>query len=96
MFQEKTQVIKTSEYCSENTILYVDVGNLIPIIAAASGICLIVLITLIVVCYCKVVKKKEKTEKEEEVKHENPVYNAWVYDVADDNYVKDVNNCYDQ
>ena len=64
---------------------------LVPILCGALGFCLIVLITTISVYQCKVVKKNNETE----VKNENPVYNAWDYDYADDNYVKDVNNVYD-
>ena len=63
-----------------------DEDLLVPIIGAASGFCLIVLITVIFVYYCKVRKNKET-----EVKQENPVYDAWTYDNDDDNYVKDVN-----
>ena len=61
-------------------------------IGAALGFCLIVLITAIFVYYCKVFKKTEQTE----VKHENTVYDAWDYDYAGDNYVKDVNNYYEK
>ena len=91
---EETTKTEGSTKVTSTNVPGIDQGEIL--IGAAGGVCLIVLIILIVVCYCKVVKKKENTEKEEEVKHENPVYNAWVYDVADDNYVKDVNNCYDQ
>ena len=65
---------------------------LVPIVGGACGFCLIVLIIVIFVYYCKVVRKNKETE----VKHENPVYNAWDYDYAEDNYVKDVNNDYDK
>ena len=65
---------------------------LVPILCGALGFCLIVLITTISVYQFKVVKKRNETE----VKHENPVYNAWDYDYAGDNYVKDVNNYYDK
>ena len=64
---------------------------LVPILCGALGFCLIVLITTISIYQFKVVKKNNETE----VKHENPVYNAWDYDYAGDNYVKDVNNVYD-
>ena len=60
------------------------------------GFCLIVLITLIFVYYCKIVRKTKKIEKEEVEKHENPVYNDWDYETVDDNYVKDVNNYYEE
>ena len=53
---------------------------------------IVVLIILIFVYYCKVVKRNEETE---EIKNENPVYNAWDYYCASDNYVKDENICYD-
>ena len=96
------QVIKTSGNCSENIISYQgDIDDkkekdeqdlLVPIIGGACGFGLIVLIIVIFVYYCKVVKKNKETE----VKHENPVYNAWDYDYADDNYVQDVNNYYDK
>ena len=65
---------------------------LVPIISSASALCFGVLITAIFVYYCKVVKKTEKTE----VKHENTEYDAWDYDYAGDNYVKDGNNYYDK
>ena len=64
----------------------------VPIIAAALGCCLIVLIAAIFVYYWKVVKKNEETE----VKQDNPVYDGWDYDYAGDNYVKDSNNYYDK
>ena len=60
------------------------------------GFCLIVLITLIFVYYCKIVRKSKKIEEEEVEKHENPVYNDWDYETVDDNYVKDVNNYYEE
>ena len=76
------QVIKTSGNCSENIISYQgDIDDkkekdeqdlLVPIIGAASGFCLIVLITRIFVYYFKVVRKKYETE----VKQENPVNDA--------------------
>ena len=40
----------------------------------------------------KVVKKNNETE----IKHENPVYDAWNDDYAEENYVKDANTYYEE
>ena len=99
---EKNRGNTKSETFIKN-IIFSYLGNLdheydiVPIIIGAfMGFCLIVLITLIFVYYCKIVRKSKKIEEEEVEKHENPVYNDWDYETVDDNYVKDVNNYYEE
>ena len=50
---------------------------------------MIVLITIVLVYYCKVVREKP------EIKDENSVYGEWNYEAYGDNYVKDANSYYD-
>ena len=88
----------SEEKCREKNVKTVDPDDqqqlLVPILGAALGLCLIVLITGILVYYCKVVKKQTEP-KQIDATHDNPVYNDWDYDCPDDNYVKDVNKYYD-
>ena len=65
---------------------------IVPLIGGACLVCLIVLITIISLYYCKVVRKNN----EKEIKHENPVYDAWNDDYAGENYVKDANTYYEK
>ena len=106
IFLDQFKVIKTAENCSENNIFQTgdlekvdgkDKSNeglneklFLPIIGAAIGFCLIVLITIVLVYYCKVVREKP------EIKDENSVYGEWNYEAYGDNYVKDANSYYDR
>ena len=87
--------IKTSseESCNGTSIKTTNEKLMLAlIVSGVGGFCLVIVITLIFVYYCKVAKRNEETE---EIKNENPVYNAWDYYCASDNYVKDENICYD-
>ena len=90
---EDIKIKESSENCNGTNIKENDEEDMLsPIIGGVCGFCFVVLIILIFVYYCKVVKRNEETE---EIKNENPVYNAWDYYCASDNYVKDENICYD-
>ena len=62
MFQIQTQVIKTSEYCSENTILFVGSYNLISAVSYFS----IALITVFVVIIVILIKRRRAKGKQED------------------------------
>ena len=62
MFQIQTQVIKTSEYCSENTILFVGSYNLISAVSYFS----IALITVFVVIIVILIRRRRAKGKQED------------------------------